>query len=110
SPSARARATASRASRRSWSGRRSMSPPDRGAASRGGGATVLFVVWPEYGHVVTPLALAKQLAQSGYRVVFAGARTVAPALRALGYDYADLSLPGAPGEPTLFDFLPSRAA
>lgn len=87
-----------------------MSPPDRGAASRGGGATVLFVVWPEYGHVVTPLALAKQLAQSGYRVVFAGARTVAPALRALGYDYADLSLPGAPGESTLFDFLPSRAA
>lgn len=74
------------------------------------GATVLLVVWPEYGHVVTLLSLAKQLRAHGYRVVFAGARTLEKAIHALGYEFASLSEPRAADEPTLFDFLPTHAA
>lgn len=73
-------------------------------------ATVMLVVWPEYGHVVTLLSLAKQLCAQRYRVVFAGARTLEKAIQALGYEYASLSEPRPSDEPTLFDFLPTRAA
>jgi UDP:flavonoid glycosyltransferase YjiC (YdhE family) len=70
----------------------------------------LLVVWPEDGHVVTLLALAKQLRERNYRVVFAGVRTFEPAMHALGYEYANLSAARSGAEPTLFDYLPSRAA
>jgi zeaxanthin glucosyltransferase len=81
-----------------------------GAPPRPSGPTVLIVVWPEYGHVVTLLALAKQLRERNYRVVFAGVRTFEQPMRALGYEYANLSAARPDAEPTLFDYLPSRAA
>ena len=84
----------------------SPTPAKRAAGSR---PTILLVVWPEYGHVVTPLALAKQLSSAGYRVVFAGVRTFEQPMRKLGYEYASLSEPRADGAPTLFDFLPDHA-
>jgi UDP:flavonoid glycosyltransferase YjiC (YdhE family) len=68
------------------------------------------MVWPEYGHVVTLLALAKELCAQQYRVVFAGARTFEQPMRALGYEYENLSAARAGAEPTLFDYLPNRAA
>jgi zeaxanthin glucosyltransferase len=74
------------------------------------GATILIVVWPEYGHVVTLLALAKQLRERHYRVIFAGVRTFEQPLRVLGYEYANLSAARPDAEPTLFDYLPNRAA
>lgn len=74
------------------------------------GRTILITVWPEYGHVVTLLALAKELRARQYRVVFAGARTFEQPMRALGYEYENLSAARAGGEPTLFDYLPHRAA
>lgn len=70
----------------------------------------MIVVWPEYGHVVTLLALAKQLRERQYRVVFAGVRTFEQPMRALGYEYANLSAARPGAEPTLFDYLPHRAA
>ncbi len=81
-----------------------------GAPPHPSGPTVLIVVWPEYGHVVTLLALAKQLRQRHYRVVFAGVRTLEQPMRTLGYEYANLSAARPGGEPTLFDYLPHRAA
>ncbi len=96
-----------------------MSPPivsapkagaDHGAPSRCSGPTILIVVWPEYGHVVTLLALARQLRERNYRVVFAGVRTFEQPMRALGYEYANLSAARPCAEPTLFDYLPHRAA
>lgn len=74
------------------------------------GPTILIVVWPEYGHVVTLLALAKQLRERNYRVIFSGVRTFEQPMRELGYEYANLSAPRPGGEPTLFDYLPTRAA
>jgi UDP:flavonoid glycosyltransferase YjiC (YdhE family) len=83
---------------------------DHGAPPRPTGPTILIVVWPEYGHVVTLLALAKQLSERQYRVIFAGVRTFEQPMRALGYEYANLSAARPGGEPTLFDYLPHRAA
>lgn len=83
---------------------------EHGAPSPLSGPTILIVVWPEYGHVVTLLALAKQLRERHYRVVFAGVRTFEQPMRALGYEYANLSAARPGGEPTLFDYLPHRAA
>src|SRR6185295_17257746 len=85
-------------------------PVDHSAPPRSSGPTILIVVWPEYGHVVTLLALAKQLRQSNYRVIFAGVRTFEQPMRALGYEYANLSAARPGAEPTLFDYLPDRAA
>jgi UDP:flavonoid glycosyltransferase YjiC (YdhE family) len=67
-----------------------------------------MVVWPEYGHVVTLLALAKQLSERQYRVIFAGVRTFEQPMRALGYEYANLSAARAGAEPTLFACPTSR--
>jgi UDP:flavonoid glycosyltransferase YjiC (YdhE family) len=83
---------------------------DDGTASPVSSPTILIMVWPEYGHIVTLLALAKQLRERRYRVVFAGVRTFEQPMRALGYEYANLSAARPGAEPTLFDYLPHRAA
>lgn len=74
------------------------------------GPTILIMVWPEYGHVVTLLALAKQLRERHYRVVFAGVRSFEQPMSILGYEYANLSAARPDAEPTLFDYLPHRTA
>ncbi|MEY2936829.1 MAG: hypothetical protein RL033_7578 [Pseudomonadota bacterium] len=87
-----------------------MSDPFASVPEPVAGPTILIVVWPEYGHVVTLLALAKQLRERRYRVIFAGVRTFEQPMRALGYEYANLSAARPGAEPTLFDYLPNRAA
>jgi zeaxanthin glucosyltransferase len=81
-----------------------------GAPASPSGPTIMIVVWPEFGHIVTLLALAKQLRERGYRVVFAGIRTFEQPMRALGHEYANLSAARPGGEPTIFDYQPNRAA
>jgi rhamnosyltransferase subunit B len=61
------------------------------AQTRSDARVVLFISWPELGHLVTPFALARQLRERGDRVVFAGAPLLAARVEARGFEFCDLS-------------------
>lgn len=71
------------------------SSPAPSAPSRRDARVVLFISWPEPGHLVTPFALARQLHDRGDRVVFAGAPVLARGVEAQGFEFCDLG--GAEG-------------
>jgi zeaxanthin glucosyltransferase len=71
--------------------------------------TVVFIVWPEYGHIVAPLSLAKRLKARGDKVVFAAAPQCERPLRSIGYDFVSLACSAGEG-PSLFEFISTRTA
>lgn len=73
--------------------------PLASGARVGAARTVLFIVWPERGHIAVPVAIAKQLRQRGDRVVFAGVSIIGARLRSLGFEFFELAKGYAPWEP-----------
>lgn len=87
-------------------------PTSPGIARTSSPKTVLFVVWPERGHLVAPLALARALLDRGDHVLFAGDPAFADTVRGLGFDYVGLAhAPDRSPRCTVYDkVLPGRAA
>lgn len=77
----------------------STAQPAPNAAPAAGSRTVLFIVWPERGHIAVPVAIAKQLRKRGDRVVFAGVSIIGARLRSLGFEFFELAKGHAPWEP-----------
>lgn len=76
-------------------------PPVPGALTTT--STILFIVWPEPGHVTGPLALARRLQARGDRVVFGGLPEYRPFIERHGFDFSDLAKPpGDPPGPSVF--------
>lgn len=68
-----------------------------------GPSTILFIVWPEPGHSVGPLALASRLRRRGHRVVFAGLPQHRPFIERHGLSFCGLAAPpGASVGPSVF--------
>lgn len=72
---------------------------------------ILIIVWPEMGHVVGPLAMARRFEQDGARVVFAGAGFYRSRIEKAGFEFVDLSAPpGRSVEFSVFSSLPNRSS
>jgi rhamnosyltransferase subunit B len=73
--------------------------------------TILFVVWPEAGHIAAPVAVARALQERGDRVVFASSEALATRIRMLGFEHVDLAGASDWGQRwSIFSTLPDRAA
>ncbi len=73
------------------------------SAAAQGPSAILFIVWPEPGHVTGPLALARRLQARGERVVFAGLPEYRPFIERHGHDFRSLAAPpNDPPGPSVF--------
>jgi UDP:flavonoid glycosyltransferase YjiC (YdhE family) len=55
------------------------------------GKTIVMIVWPEAGHIASPLALAKQLRARGDRVLFAGLDLIRDKIVPHGFEFRALA-------------------
>lgn len=64
--------------------------------------TIVLLVWPEPGHIASPLALARQLRSRGDRVIFAGLDMIRSKIVTQGFEFVTLASlsPSARGLPT----------